>query len=163
MTHDIFSTIRLFKGAQCVKITAGAIGSMFSLDFRQQARRKPEAVLPVQGDSETEHDLTLFVESAVWRIECLRLGLVIATSQDDNAEGGRLLFGRLRTLLDRTVTSATIYGCALDCSIEFGDKRLTVFCVVTDGFGGMNYSVYGPASFYNVNCDSQVTEFPRGR
>lgn len=137
------TTIHQLAGLECWNITAGAVGSMASLDLGAKIlRNKP---LPFYNASlsidEHKHrgELVLYIEDCPWRLDSV--DEVIASWTDSSAPNGPIVTG-LKRLIGQRIESAALAHPGLDLTVHFsGGLVLRIFPDQSDPEQGDNYSL----------------------
>lgn len=130
-------------GLDCSNVSAGAVGSLASLDFGARVPRSKPLPYPNVSLTPDEHkfrgEYVLFLEDCPWRLD--GADAVIASWTDSSAPGGPIVSG-LRQLVGRPVQAVELSYPGLDLVIRFsGGYTLKVFPDQSDPDAGDNYSL----------------------
>lgn len=135
--------IHQLTGLECWNITAGAVGSMASLDLgAKMLRGKP---MPFYNASLSidEHkyrgEFVLYIEDCPWRLD--GIDEVIASWTDSSAPSGPIITG-LKRLIGQRIESVALTRPGLDLTVHFsGGLALRIFPDQSDPEEGDNYSL----------------------
>jgi hypothetical protein len=134
-----------FRGQRCWSAQAGTIGSMFYLNLGQK-RNEPSYV---------RGELVIAGGCVEWRIDDRLSQRVLATSEDDNSEGGPIV-KTMKRLEGTTIRNILIEQPGLDCTIEFDNGlALKMFPVVVEPYD--NYSLWHNEDVFEVGPRSLLT------
>jgi hypothetical protein len=111
-----------FIGKKCWNVRAGAIGSTLFLDLGGEFSFDTEESPPPHGKEPIIiGEYVIEVRCAAWRLDDHHRNCVLATSDDDNREGGPMLEG-LRKLVGATLNGISLREPGWDCSIMFDNS-----------------------------------------
>ena len=142
--NDVELIVERLRGLRCWTVVAGFdTGSVISLGFGRKIKRaKPLSNVALTEDERVyaaEIELTIYCS---WR---LRVSEDTSCSWRDFEDEGSRVLTRLKTLVGKSVISATVQPISFDLGIEFENSLLLeVFCDINLDEGDDNYVVSDP-------------------
>lgn len=141
--ESLKSALNALIGQECWNVSAGAIGSLASIDIGDKVLRDKPLPYPNKNLAPDLHkyrgQYVLYLEDCPWRLD--GTDAVIASWMDSNAPNGPIVTG-LKQLEGATITHVDLITPAFDLIVSFNNGLiLRIFPDQVDPDEGDNYSL----------------------